>query len=158
MKLHRQILPVFGFLATLGLLFSPLIEVHTSGDIPRNLIIFGTDITGDTQQLSGLIFAQDFQFYSLMALLMSWLAAIFSRKQIRVVALSFGIFIISMLPAWFMVYVEDIIKHQVDGPLEHQYLYGFIFAGIALFCGTFGIIQTQSRPPQPADQILDQGI
>ncbi|MCI4649025.1 hypothetical protein [Phaeodactylibacter sp.] len=158
MKLHRQILPIFGFLATLGLLFSPLIEVHTSGETPRDLIIFGTDITGDTQQLSGLIFAQDFQFYSLMALLMSWLAAIFSQKQVRVVALSFGIFIISMLPAWFMVYVEDIIKHQVEGPLEHEYLYGFVFAGIALFCGTFGIINTQPRPSQVAGNVLDQEV
>jgi MFS family permease len=158
MKPHRQILPVFGFLATLGLLFSPLIEVHTSGATPRNLIIFGTDITGDTQQLRGLIFAQDFQFYSLMTLLMSWLAAIFSRKQVRVVALSFGIFIISMLPAWFMVYVEDIIKHQVEGTLEHHYLYGFVFAGIALFCGTFGIIETQPPRLQPSQDMLDQGI
>lgn len=158
MKVHHQILPLFGFLSTLGLLFSPLVEVHTLEQTPRDLIIFGTQITGDTKQFTGLFAAQDFQFYALVALLICWLVAFFSQKETRVAVLSFGIFIISMLPVWLMVYVEDIIKHQISDGLEHHYVYGITFAAVALICGTFGIIEAKPAKRSIAPNLLDQGV
>lgn len=158
MNLPPKLLPALGFLATLGLFFSPLVEVQVTGQTPRQLTIYGIAIIGDTESLKGVLRAQNLQFYTLVLLLLSWLGAFFSSTKGRLVALSFSVFIISMIPAWMMVYVEDIIKHQINGALNHHYTYGIVFAVAGLFCATFSIVGTKQAGRQPSVQLLDQDL
>ncbi len=158
MNMPPKLLPALGFLTTLGLFFSPIVEVQVTGQIPRQLTIYGTFISGDTQSLKGVLMAQNLQFYTLILLLLSWIGAFFSSAKGRLVALSFSVFIISMIPAWMMVYVEDIIKHQIKGVLDHHYAYGIVFAVAGLFCATFSIVGTKQARQQPSVQLLDQDL
>ncbi len=157
MKHHPKVLPLIAVLATLGLLFSPLIEIHAEGEHTRDMTIYGLTIIGDTEKLQGLNLAQNIQLLGLGVLLVSLIASVFARQRARLTALAISVFIISMIPAWMMVYVEDIIKDQVAGTLSHHYTYGMLFAMVALFCITFSIVNLRisQQVAVSRQQILD---
>ncbi|HKK80002.1 MAG TPA: hypothetical protein VJ933_10250 [Phaeodactylibacter sp.] len=156
MKHKTKILPFLALLSTLCLLFAPLIEVvHSGGDHSRTLTIYGWTIAGDTEHLQGVSFAQELQLLALLTLLLSLVVALFTRQRIRLLALTVGVFIISMIPVWMMVYVEDIIKHQTQGFFDHHYAYGMAFAMISLLCITFSIVNIQLHQKTQSQRILD---
>lgn len=152
---RKKILPFFALLSAVGLLFSPLIRIHTEGAYTRDMTIHGLFIHGDTQYLTGISDAQHWQAYGLGVLLLCLAITLFTRQRIRLLALTFGVFIVSLIPVWMMVYVEDIIQSQIDGVFDHNYAYGMVFGMISLLCMTFSIVNTQVQEKAQAHRILD---
>lgn len=155
MTYRKKILPFFALLSAVGLLFSPLIRIHAEGAYIRDMTIYGLFINGDTQYLRGIVDAQHWQAYGLGVLLLCLAIALFTSQRIRLVALTLGVFIISLIPVWMMVYVEDIIQSQIDGMFDHSYAYGMVFAMISLLCMTFSIVNTQVQQKAQPHRILD---
>ncbi|NBC07580.1 MAG: hypothetical protein GVY26_10335 [Bacteroidetes bacterium] len=155
MKHKTKILPFIALLSTLCLLFTPLIEVHSGGKHSQTFTIYGWTIAGDTEHLHGVSFAQELQVYALLLLLLSLVVALFTRQRVRLLALTVGVFIVSMIPVWMMVYVEDIIKQQTQGFFDHHYTYGMVFAVVSLLCITFSIVNIQLHQKTQSQRILD---